>query len=143
MPFMPAITTDVTDSAAGTNTATGCSFPVASGRMYWFHFRVPYTITDIADGSQWILDVPGSPTFLAVKQIIPTSTTTDTILYTATDSAEGSVTSSAVAAGQFVEVKGFCRPSAAGEVSLLTDSEGTADVVVKAGAFVEYRDLAA
>lgn len=141
MPVMPAILSDVTDSAAGTNTDTGMAFPVASGRTYWFEFRVLITISDITDGTQFILDVPATPTLLAVKQTIPTSTTSDTILYTATDSAEGSVTSSAVAAGQFAEVRGFVKPSAAGEVRLYVDSEGAADMIVKAGSFVEYRDL--
>lgn len=143
MPVMPAITADVTDSAAGTNTDTGVAFPMAAGRMYWFRALMIYTISDIADGAQFICDTPASPTFFAVRYQIPTSTTTDTLLYSATDSAEASVTSSAVAAGQFAVIEGVCKPSVAGEIRIYTDSEATADVVIKAGSFIEYRDLTA
>ncbi len=142
MPLIGPLTADVTDTAAGTNTTTGLSFPTAIGRYYSFWFWIGFTISDIADGAQFIVDTP-TVTTLHLKHNLPTSTSSDTILHAATDSAEVSATSAAVTTGNFHLIQGFGVFSVAGAVEVFVDSEATADVVVKKGSHGWYRDLGA
>lgn len=147
MPFVPPILSDVTDSTSASNTnITGLSFPVAAGKMYWFRAMIPFTAAATTTGAEFGVDTPGSPTFLAVTTRIPTSATMGTdseaVDNTATDDGSEPASDSATTAGNIAIVEGFCRPSAAGEIQFRMDTEvNSSAIVVKAGAFAEYREL--
>lgn len=147
MPPMPPITADVVDSTATSNTdITGLAFPVTSGRMYWFKAAIPYTAAATTTGAEFGVDTPASPTFLSVRTEIAAATgpsaTAQQVQNTATDDGGSPASDSATTAGNLAIVEGFVRPSASGSVQFRMDTEvGSSAITVKAGAFVEYRDL--
>lgn len=143
MPIMPAITSDFVSNAttASNESVTGMSFPVAAGRIYKFRFHVLLTVAATTTGVELMVDVPAT-TIFACNTVVPT-TTTAAVSSTSTDDAGNVNTDTAVAAGTYAYVEGFVRPSAAGEVALRIDTDAAAAATVKAGSYVEYRDLAA
>lgn len=145
MPVMPAITADVADSTAATNSdITNLNFPVAAGRMYYFKAYIPYTSAATTTGAEFGVDTPASPTFLTYTVTYASTATAQEFTNTVTDDGGVVATATAVAAGNLATVEGFCKPSAAGQMQFRMDSEvGASAVTVKAGAFVEYRDLTA
>lgn len=146
MPYMPPITADFVSNAttASNESVPGMSFPVSAARMYWFRMHVPMTVAATTTGVELAVDVPATPTFIAVNASVPSiaAVGTDNVQTgTVTDDSGPIATDTAVAAGTYGWVEGFCKPSVAGEIQLRIDTDAAAAVTVKAGAFVEFRDL--
>lgn len=146
MPVMPAITADVADSTSATLTDTGMAFPVSAGRMYYFRAHALYTSAASTTGLALAVDVPAAPTAFTATATGAVSSTVGTdaeeVDTTGTDSEQMTFSAApAVGIGHAI-VEGFVRPSVAGEVKIQFNTEvnGSA-VTVKAGSFIEYRDL--
>lgn len=145
MPVMPAITSDVADSTATSNTdITNLNFPVAANRMYWFRAMIPFTSAATTTGAEFGVDVPGTATFLAWTTQYPSTATAEEFTNSATDDGGVAATASATTTGNMAIVEGFCKTPTAGNIQLRMDTEvGSSAITVKAGAFIEYRDLTA
>lgn len=145
MPVMPAITADVADSTATTNTdITNLAFPVSANRMYYFKAYIPYTSAATTTGAEFGVDVPGTATFLTYTVTYASTATAEEFTNTVTDDGGVAATASATTAGNLATVEGFCKTPTAGSIQFRMDTEvGASAITVKAGAFVEYRDLAA
>lgn len=149
---MPIVRLDaaVVDSTSGSNTnISGLSFPVAAGRRYWFRAFIPYNSAATTTGAEFGVDVPSSPTWLGFKTEMTSNDTLGTdateVDYDGTDDGSSVGSSSATATATEVNiaiVEGFVVPSVAGEVQFRMDTEvNSSAITVRAGAFVEYRDL--
>lgn len=148
---MPRVqsTADLSDSTSATLTdVTGCSFPVAAGRMYKFKATVPYTTAATTTGIGLAIDTPASPTFFVAIIVTVDTTTVGTGALeadaTVTDAEQTTFAAAPATSGGLAIIEGYCKPSVAGEIKLQFNTEvNSSAVTVKAGAEIEYRDLGA
>lgn len=151
MPIAPStggIAADVTDSTSATLTDTGITFPVASGRMYWFRCQLPYTTAATTTGLAVAVDVPASPTFLAAWAMTSTGTSVGTSniesATTNTDAGQITFTTAPGTSGGVCTIEGWCQPSTSGEIKFQFNTEvNSSAVTIKKGAFAQWRDCAA
>ena len=136
--------TDVTDTAAGTNTnLTELTFSLAAGETYHFRAVFAWTIVDATDGAQFIVDTPATPTFVAYRATSALAAATTTILNSVTDGGEVSGTTAASTAGNITVIEGIITANAAGDLLFQVDCEGAGDVTVKKGSNVKLEPLLA
>lgn len=143
---MVVLGSDVINNDAVANTladVTGLSFPVKSGKRYWFRFFGQYTAAAATTGSRWCINGP-TVTDLRYRSGYSLTTTTQTIneglsLYNTPAAANAS--SAATGANIFL-VEGFIMVAADGNVQLRFASEVSAsEIRARIGSYVEYIQL--
>jgi hypothetical protein len=138
---------DVVNNNAVANTiadVTGLSFPVISGKLYYFKFTILYDAAATATGSRWAINGP-SASYIAGKSKYGLTATTETINYfNAYNIPAAANTTSVATAGNIAVIEGFITPSANGDVIARFASEvGSSAITAKAGSIVEYLQLTA
>lgn len=137
---------DVTNNNATANTiadVTGLSFPVTSGKKYWFRFQIQYTAAATTTGSRWSISGPGASAMRYASNYALTATS-ETINngLTAHDLPAASNATSAATAGNTATIEGFYEASANGNVIARFASEiSSSAIVAKAGSIVEYLEV--
>lgn len=143
--YTSVLSADVTNNNAVANTiadVTGLSFPVETGKMYWFRFVIMYTAAATTTGSRWSISGPGSPTELRYRSDYSLTTSSRTINdgLTAYDVPASSSATSAATGSNIAIIEGFIRPSSSGNVIARFASEvSSSAIVAKAGSIVFYR----
>lgn len=138
---------DVTNNNGTANTiadVTGLSFPVTSGKKYWFRFVIQYTAAATTTGSRWSINGPGA-TAMRYRSEYSLTTTSQTVNegVTAHDTPAASNASSAATGGNVAVVEGFYEASANGNVIARFASEiASSAIVAKAGSVVYYQEVA-
>lgn len=137
---------DVTNNNAVANTiasVTGLSFPVTSGKKYFFRFVIQYTAPATTTGSRWSISGPGASAMRYRSQYSLSTTSMTTIEgSTAHDIPAASNASSAATAGNIAIVEGFYEASATGDVIARFASEvASSAIVAKAGSVVYYQEV--
>lgn len=136
---------DVVNNNASANTianVTGLSFPVISGKLYYFKFTIIYDAAATTTGSRWAINGPTN-TYLAVTSEYGLTATTQTLNYVnAYDTPAAANATSVATAGNIAVIEGFITPSAAGDVIARFASEvSSSAITAKAGSMVEYIQL--
>lgn len=137
--------TDVVNNNASANTiasVTGLSFPVTSGKLYYFRFTIVYDAAATTTGSRWAISGP-TFTYLAATSAYGLTATTQTLNYVnAYDTPAAANATSVATAGNICVIEGFITPSAAGDVIARFASEVSASAITaKIGSMVEYIQL--
>lgn len=137
--------TDVINNNASANTiasVTGLSFPVTSGKLFYFRFTIIYDAAATTTGSRWAISGPTN-TYLAVTSEYGLTATTQTLNYVnAYDTPAAANATSVATAGNIALIEGFITPSAAGDVIARFASEVSGSAITaKAGSMVEYIQL--
>lgn len=137
---------DVTNNNGTANTiadVTGLSFPVTSGKKYWFRFVIQYTAAATTTGSRWSINGPGG-TMRYRSEISLTTTSVTTIEGSAAhDLPAASNASSAATAANIAVIEGFYEASANGNVIARFASEvSSSAIVAKAGSVVYFQEVA-
>ena len=140
------LTTDVTNSNASANTMqdiTGLSFPVTSGKTYWFRFVILFTSAAAGNGNRFSINGPAT-SFLAYQSLQISSTTTAGLNISGMTSydlpALSSATSPIVGGSPWLE--GIATFSASGTLIGRFASElANTAIVAKAGSVVYYKQL--
>lgn len=137
---------DVTNNNGVANTiadVTGLSFPVVSGKTYWFRFVIDYTAAATTTGSRWSINGP-TTSRLSYRSEYSLTTTSRTVNegVTAYDSPAASNATSATTGANLAIIEGFIIPTADGTVIARFASEVLSSAIVaKAGSIVEYQQL--
>lgn len=137
---------DVTNNNAVANTiadVTGLSFPVTSGKKYYFRFIIQYTAAATTTGSRWGISGPGASAMRYRSEVSLTTTTITTIEGSAAhDLPAASNASSAATAANIAVIEGFYEASATGNVIARFASEiASSAIVAKAGSVVYYQEV--
>ena len=136
---------DVTNNNGTANTianVTGLSFPVTSGKKYYFQFVIQYTAAATSTGSRWSISGPGGTMRYRSQYSLTTTSMTTIEGSTAHDIPAAANASSAATAGNIAVIEGFYEASANGSVIARFASEisGSA-IVAKAGSVVYYQEV--
>jgi len=137
---------DVTNNNGVANTiadVTGLSFPVVSGKTYWFRFVIDYTAAATTTGSRWSINGP-TTSRLSYRSEYSLTTTSRTVNegVTAYDSPAASNATSATTGANQAIIEGFITPTADGTVIARFASEVLSSAIVaKARSIVEYQQL--
>lgn len=137
---------DVTNNNAVANTiadVTGLSFPVVSGKIYWFRFVIDYTAAATATGSRWAVNGPTNSrlSYRSEYSLTTTSRTVNEGVSAYDSPAASNATSAATGANEAI-IEGFITPTADGTVIARFASEvSSSAIVAKAGSIVEYQQL--
>ena len=140
------LTTDVTNSNASANTMqdiTGLSFPVTSGKTYWFRFVILFTSAAAGNGNRFSINGPAT-SFLAYQSLQISSTTGAGLNISGMTSydlpALSSASSPVVGGSPWLE--GIATFSASGTLigRFAAELANTA-IVAKAGSVVYYKQL--
>ncbi len=140
------LTSDITNNNATANTiadVTGLSFPVTSGKLYWFWFNIVYTAAATTTGSRWSINGP-TTTYLNYRSEYSLTTTTSTrnAQLQAYDQPAASNATSAATGNNYAEIWGTIQPSADGTVIARFASEvSSSAIVAKVNSFVRYRQI--
>lgn len=139
------LASDVTNNNGTANTiadVTGLSFPVTSGKKYWFRFVIQYTAAATTTGSRWSINGPGG-TMRYRSEVSLTTTSVTTIEGSAAhDLPAASSASSAATGANIAVVEGFYEASASGNVIARFASEvASSAIVAKAGSVVYYQEV--
>jgi hypothetical protein len=137
---------DVTNNNATANTiadVTGLSFPVTSGKKYWFRFVIQYTAAATTTGSRWGINGPGG-TMRYRSEVSLTTTSVTTIEGSAAhDLPAASNASSAATGANIAVIEGFYEATANGNVIARFASEvASSAIVAKAGSVVYFQEVA-
>lgn len=135
---------DVTNNNGTANTiadVTGLSFPVVTGKKYFFRFLIQYTAAATTTGSRWAISGPGGT--MRYRSQYSLTTTSDTFnTATAHDIPAASNASSAATAGNIAIIEGFYEATADGAVVARFASEiASSAIVAKAGSIVYYQEV--
>lgn len=138
---------DAINNNAVANTiadVTGLSFPVTSGKTYWFRFHIPYTAAATTTGSRWSINGP-TTTFLCYGSeysLAATTTTRNANIISYDLPAASNATSAGTTTGNMAVIEGIITPSANGSVIARFASEvASSAITAKAGAVVHYQEL--
>lgn len=136
---------DVVNNNASANTiadVTGLSFPVTSGKLYYFRFVIFYDAAATTTGSRWAINGP-TTTYLAGTSRYGLTATTETLNYfNAYNTPAAANATSVGTTGNIAIIEGYITPSAAGDVIARFASEVSASAITaKAGSYVEYIQL--
>lgn len=140
---------DVTNNNATANTiadVTGLSFPVVSGKIYWFRFVIDFTAAATTTGARFAVNGPtfsrlSYRTGLALAAALGTDgeSTSFNVAY---DTPAGVTATSGNTGGNIATIEGFITPTADGTVIARFASEvSSSAIVAKAGSIVEYQQL--
>lgn len=137
---------DITNNNAIANTMqdiTGLSFPVLTGRTYYFKFVIWYTCNATTTGSRFSINGPSVSALNYMSENSLTSTTsTRNAQFITYDLPAASNTSSAAVAGNMAIIEGVLTPTSDGTVIGRFASEvAGAAIVAKAGSIVYYQQL--
>lgn len=137
---------DVTNNNGTANTiadVTGLSFPVTSGKKYWFRFVIQYTAAATTTGSRWSINGPGG-TMRYRSEVSLTTTSVTTIGGSAAhDLPAASNASSAATGANIAVIEGFYEATANGNVIARFASEvASSAIVAKAGSVVYFQEVA-
>lgn len=139
------LASDVTNNNGTANTiadVTGLSFPVTSGKKYYFQFVIQYTAAATTTGSRWSISGPGGTMRYRSQYSLSTTSMTTIEGSTAHDIPASSNASSAATAGNIAIVEGFYEASANGNVIARFASEiASSAIVAKAGSVVYYQEV--
>lgn len=140
---------DVTSNASADTMAdiTGLSFPVVSGRTYWFRFVIQYTSTVAANGSRWSINGPAA-TSMSYRSQYTLSSTSDTLnvglaaydLPAASNATSMTSTDGTKLPGNTAMVEGYITPSADGTVigRFASELASANAIVAKAGSLLQW-----
>jgi len=134
---------DVANSTTSFADITGLTFSVTSGETYVFEALIPYTSAATTTGSKWAVNGPSSPTYVAYRTEIPTTTTSTRIEYG--DSYDATSASAQTPGITYViaKIEGIVKVSASGTLAMRFGSEvSTSAITVKAGAVLRWRKVA-
>lgn len=140
------VAADVVNNSATANTlqnVTGLSFTAAAGKTYRFWAKVWFTSAATSTGMRISVTGPASPTLLWYDTQRSTSATavTSSNGHTAYN-LPSAATTAALTAGNFAELTGVVRPSAAGTVQItFASSAANSAITVKPGSFLEWVQL--
>jgi len=140
------LTTDVTNNNASANTMqdiTGLSFPVTSGKTYWFRFVILFTSAASANGNRFSINGPAT-SFLAYQSLQILSTSSAGLNISGMTSYDLPATSSASSpiVGGSPWLEGIATFSASGTLIGRFASElANTAIVAKAGSVVYYKQL--
>lgn len=137
---------DVTNNNGVANTiadVTGLSFPVTSGKKYYFRFVIQYTAAATSTGSRWGINGPGASAMRYRSEVSLTTTTITTIEGNAAhDLPAASNASSAATGANIAVIEGFYEASANGNVIARFASEvASSAIVAKAGSVVYFQEV--
>ena len=132
------LTADVTNNNATANTlqdVTGLSFSVVAGTTYRFYAMIPYTCTNINNGSRWTINGPAT-SFVSYVSRYPEN---EVVNYCGALNLPIGCSNGSNLTGNVAVIQGVISPSANGTVQIRFASE-TANIAVtaKAGASLEY-----
>lgn len=136
---------DVVNNNAIANTiadVTGLSFPVTSGKLYYFRFVIFYDAAATTTGSRWAINGP-SASYLAGLSRYGLTATSETLNYFNAYNIPAAANATSVGTtGNIAIIEGYITPSAAGDVIARFASEVSASTITaKAGSYVEYIQL--
>jgi hypothetical protein len=137
---------DVINNNAVANTiqdVTGLSFPVLTGKAYYFKFYINYTAQATTTGSRWSISGPSftSLCFMSEYSLAATTTTRNANVI-AYDLPATSNASSGQAVGNNAVIEGYIIPSVDGTVIARCASEvANSAITAKAGSVVYYQQL--
>ena len=136
---------DVVNNNASANTiadVTGLSFPVTSGKLYYFKFTIMYDAAATTTGSRWAINGP-TTTYLAAMSRYGLTATSETVNhFNAYNTPAAANATSVSTSGNVAVIEGFLQPSAAGDVIARFASEvSSSAITAKAGSMVEYIQL--
>lgn len=140
------LTTDVTNSNASANTMqdiTGLSFPVTSGKTYWFRFVILMTSASAANGNRFSINGPAT-SFLAYQSLQISSTTGAGLNISGMTSYDLPALSSASSpiVGGSPWIEGIATFSASGTlIGRFAAELANIAIVAKAGSVVYYKQL--
>jgi hypothetical protein len=137
---------DVINNNAVGNTiqdVTGLSFPVLTGKAYYFKFYINYSAATTTTGSRWSISGPTFTSLCYMSEYSLTTTTTtrnaNVINYNlpaTTNSSSGQLV------GNYAIIEGYIIPSADGTVIARCASEvANSAITAKAGSVVYYQQL--
>lgn len=136
---------DVTNNNGTANTiadVTGLSFPVTSGKKYWFRFQIQYTAAATTTGSRWSISGPGGTMRYSSQYSLTTTSATFNEGLSAHDTPAASNASSAATAANLATIEGFYEAAANGSVIARFASEiASSAIVAKAGSVVYYQEV--
>ena len=135
---------DVTNATTSYADVTNLSFPVTSGNIYWFEFRINYTASSTSTGGTgWAINGPTNSQLTIASQYALTATTLTTNNAVAYDTPAAANGSSAATTGNYAWISGFITPTANGSVIARFRSEtaGTTITALK-GSHVVYMQVA-
>lgn len=139
------LSADVTNANAVANTiadVTGLSFPVTSGKKYFFRFTIQYTAAATTTGSRWAINGPGGTMRYSSQYSLTTTSVTINEGVSAHDSPAASSASSAATGANVAIVEGFYEASATGNVIARFASEvASSAIVAKAGSVVYFHEV--
>jgi hypothetical protein len=140
------LASDVVNNNATANTiqdVTGLSFPVISGKTYWFNFQIQYSAAATTTGSRWSINGPTTTRLNYLSEYsLTTTTTTRTAQNTAYDLPAASNASSATTGGNWAVIEGMITVSADGNVIARFASEvASSAITALAGSVVYYQQL--
>ncbi len=143
MPIVGPITSNWTTTSTTHAAVTGLNFPVSIGRVYHFEaFLIAGTGTTTI-GVGFSVSTPGSDTILGWTVETPSSTTAITVLNSSSDSPDpGNSANVATTGANLVRVTGVVKPTVAGEVQIMAETE-SGTLTVYGGSYLRYRDCGA
>lgn len=138
-----SLTGDVANANATANTymdVTGLSFPVVSGKTYYFRFWIRYTAAATTTGSRWSINGPTTSFLLYDCRWTLTTTTYQQLLYQTAYNTGTVTTSSASTTNNIAIIEGTITASASGTVIARFASEvASSAITAKIGSFVNYQ----
>lgn len=139
------LASDVTNNNATANTiadVTGLSFPVTSGKKYFFRFIIQYTAAATTTGSRWSISGPGGTMRYRSSYSLTTTSETVNSGLNAHDLPAAASASSAATGANTAIVEGHYEASANGSVIARFASEiSSSAIVAKAGSVVYYQEV--
>jgi len=139
---------DVINNNASANTiadVTGLSFPVVSGKRYWFRFFCHYTAAATSTGSRWAINGPTvSEGYWRSEYSLTTTSRTvnDAVIAYDTPAACNATSAGGVFGGNIAIIEGEIVPSADGTVIARFASQVSSSAITcKVGSYVEWMEL--
>lgn len=144
-PAFVKLSSDETFSSVTPASVTGMSFPVVNGVSYKYKFHVLYTSSQNTNGLRIGLSYP-SVAWAAAQVEIPNAASSTEGIHQGSITASGGtvVAANTPTAGTIylATIEGMINPSSGGNVQLLAGVEtGAADIVVRAGSYIEITTL--
>lgn len=143
MPIVGPLTGNWTTTSTTHSAITGMNFPVSIGRVYHFEAFIFAGTGSTTIGVGFSVNTPGSDTILAWSVETPTTTTSYAVLHSSSDSADpGNSATVATNGANLVRVTGVVKPTVAGEVQIMAETE-SGTLTVYGGSYLRYRDCGA
>jgi hypothetical protein len=137
-----ALAGDVATTSTTLSDVTGLSFPVTSGKSYWFRFTIAATSPATSTGWGWSINGPAI-SYLGYHSFYPSSTTT--LLYNnglSTYDNPSTATGNTVITPGIIYIEGIITPSANGTLIARFRSETAGQAITaKAGSVVFYQQM--